>query len=95
MATSEKNASTDSGLRAIARSTSSAMTFPEPSQIELSGLSRNSRGRVDSSTNPLPPRHSSASATVGGVRLHTQYLLTAVASRANARACASPAQASS
>src|ERR1700682_2382728 len=48
--TSAKNASTASGSRAMARSTSSAFTLPEPSQIELSGASRYSRGKIDSST---------------------------------------------
>ncbi len=36
--------------RPSARSTSSAMTLPEPSQIEFSGISRYSRGMPDSST---------------------------------------------
>ena len=57
------------------------MTFPDPSQIEFSGLSRRRRGMGDSSTNPLPPRHSRASATSGAARLHTQYFATAVPAR--------------
>ena len=48
--TSARKAATDSGSRPTARRTSSAFTFPEPSQIEFSGLSRKSRGSCDSST---------------------------------------------
>ena len=88
--TSSKNSATDSGLRAIARSTSRQMTLPEPSQIEFRGLSRYSRGMIDSSTNPLPPKHSRASAACTGARLHTQYFVTAVARRASVRAFWSP-----
>ena len=47
---SSKKISIASGLLAIARSTSRQMTFPEPSQIELSGASRYRRGIPDSST---------------------------------------------
>ena len=42
----------------IARRTSRHWTLPDPSQIELRGLSRKRRGIPDSSTYPLPPRHS-------------------------------------
>ena len=59
------------------------MTFPEPSQIEFSGESRSSRGITDSSTKPLPPRHSRPSAATGVARLHTQNFATAVATRWN------------
>ena len=45
-----RNASSALGSRSTARRTSSALTLPEPSQIELSGLSRKSRGSCDSST---------------------------------------------
>ncbi len=48
--TSSRNACRTSGLRLSARSTSSAMTLPEPSQIEASGISRYRRGMPDSST---------------------------------------------
>jgi hypothetical protein len=68
----------------IARSTSSAATLPDPSQIEFSGASRYMSGIPESSTNPLPPRHSSASAACAAARLHTQYFITAVANRRNA-----------
>ena len=67
----------------IARSTSSAATLPEPSQIEFSGASRYSSAIPDSSTKPLPPRHSSASAAWPAARLETQYFMTAVAKRRN------------
>ena len=63
--------------------------------MPLSGASRYSRGRPDSSTYPLPPRHSSASATTAGCRLQTQYLASVVASRWNARSVSSPAVARS
>ena len=94
-ATSASSASTAAGSRASARSTSSALTLPEPSQIEFSGASRYSRGSPLSSTYPLPPRHSSASPTTAGARLHTQYLPTATASRRSSRsplsnACGQP-----
>ena len=62
--------------------------LPLPSQIELSGACRYSRGRMDSSTYPAPPKHSCASLTKAGARLQIQYLPAAVAMRANA---ASPA----
>ena len=58
--------------------------LPLPSQIELSGACRYSRGRIDSSTYPAPPRHSCASLTNAGARLQIQYLPTAVATRAKA-----------
>ena len=64
------------------------MTLPEPSQMPFSGLSRKRRGSPDSSTYPAPPRHSSASTTTTGWRLHTQYFATAVASRRNAASLA-------
>ena len=64
--------------------------MPEPSQTELSGASRYSRGSPDSSTYPLPPRHSSASAVAIGVRLHTQYLAAGRASRSSDASPASP-----
>ena len=48
--TSAKKASTEAGLLTIARRTSRHWTLPEPSQIELSGLSRKRRGIPDSST---------------------------------------------
>ena len=70
------------------------MTLPEPSQIEFSGDSRNNRGRPDSSTYPLPPRHSSASPTTTAERLQTQNFAAATASRRNARSPASTAAAS-
>ena len=38
----------------------------------------------DSSTKPLPPKHSSASPVWGTARLHSQYLATAVPMRLNA-----------
>ena len=78
------NAGSPSGSLTIARSTSSAATLPEPSQIEFSGASRYSSGIPESSTKPLPPRHSSASAACAGARLDTQYFITAVANRRNA-----------
>src|SRR5690606_16179100 len=78
--------STDSGCFAIARNVSSAVTLPEPSQMDSNGDSRNSLGIPDSSTYPLPPRHSSASAAWAGERLHTQYFDT---DRANLRNAAS------
>ena len=37
----------------------------------------------DSSTKPLPPRHSSASFACCAARLQTQYFMTAVAKRRN------------
>ena len=55
-----------SGCRARARSASRAATLPDPSQIDCSGASRYSRGIPDSSTYPLPPKHSSASAACAG-----------------------------
>src|SRR6185437_8749492 len=64
---SSRKAGNSSGSRTIARSTSSAATFPEPSQIEFSGASRYKSGS-DDSTNPFPPRHSSASAAWGAAR---------------------------
>ena len=63
--------------------------MPEPSQIEFSGDSRNSRGIAESSTYPLPPRHSRASATMNGVRLQTQNLASGSAIRRSAASCGS------
>ena len=48
--TSVSQASSTSGSRPRARSTSSALTLPEPSQMEFSGDSRKSSGMPDSST---------------------------------------------
>ena len=59
--TSPKNAPTTSGVFCIARSTSRHCTLPLPSQIALTGDSRNSRGNGPSSITPLPPMHSIAS----------------------------------
>ena len=59
--TSAKKASTTSGVLSIARSTSRHCTLPLPSQIALTGDSRNSRGNGLSSITPLPPMHSIAS----------------------------------
>ena len=87
--TSVIQASRLSGSRPRARSTSSALTLPLPSQIELSGDSRNSSGMPDSSTYPLPPRHSSASATMNGVRLQTQNFSSARPMRRRACSCGS------
>ena len=67
----------------MARMTSSAITFDEPSQIAFSGDSRKYRGSGDSSTYPEPPRHSSASPTTEVVRLQTQNFDAATASRRN------------
>ena len=64
-------AATDSGCFAAARRVSSAVTLPDPSQIDMSGASRYSRGIRESSMYPLPPRHSSASAAWIGARLQT------------------------
>jgi len=83
------------GFLAERRSTSSALTLPEPSQIELSGASRYSRGITDSSTYPLPPRHSSASAANPAARLATQYLPIATPIRRNACSASSPRSARS
>ena len=58
---SAKNASTTSGDFFIARSTSRHCTLPLPSQIALTGDSRNRRGIGLSSITPLPPMHSIAS----------------------------------
>ena len=49
-AISASSAVTAGSSRDTARSTSNASTLPEPSQIEFSGDSRNSRGSPDSST---------------------------------------------
>lgn len=76
-----KNTSRDAGFRAIARATSRAMTFPDPSQMAFRGDSRKSRGMIDSSTYPFPPRHAIASRTTSVHRLVTQYLATGVAMR--------------
>ena len=76
-------------MRGRARSTSRALTLPLPSQIEFSGDSRKMTGRPDSSTYPLPPRHSSASATIAGVRLQTQNFASGRAIRRSARSCSS------
>ena len=65
----------------VARRTSSEITLPDPSQIPFSGASRSSCGIGDSSTKPLPPRHSSASAACGVARLQIQYFITAVPKR--------------
>ena len=81
---SARNDGRPSGSLTTARSTSSAATLPEPSQIDSSGASRYSSGMPESSTNPLPPRHSSASAACAAARLQTQYFITAVANRRNA-----------
>ena len=75
----------------IARSTSRHWTLPEPSQIELSGLSRKRRGIPDSSTKPLPPKHSRHSTAWEGARLQIQYLSTALATRLRLVASSSPA----
>ena len=48
--TSARNASSDSGSRSTARRTSSAFTFPEPSQIELSSALAVEPRQPDSST---------------------------------------------
>ena len=90
-ATSSSSAARPSGCLASTRRTSRLLTLPAPSQMELSGASRYSRGMPLSSTYPLPPRHSSASAATAGARLHTQYLATAVASRRRAASAGSPA----
>ena len=63
--------------------------MPDPSHTEFSGDSRNSSGIPDSSTYPLPPRHSSASATIIGVRLHTQNFASGSAIRRSAASCGS------
>ena len=60
-ASSSNQVSTTAGLLFMARSTSSACTLPEPSQIALIGASRYSRARMKFSVTPLPPRHSIAS----------------------------------
>src|SRR5690606_7976500 len=73
-----------SGSRASARSTSRHWMLPLPSQIELSGACRYSRGSSDSSTYPAPPRHSCASLTNPAARLQIQNFPIAVAIRANA-----------
>src|SRR4029079_715875 len=94
VASSACSAATDACARVAARTTSSAMTLPEPSQMEFSGDSRYRRGSPLSSTYPLPPRHSSASATTVTVRLHTQYFAAGIARRANARSSSSTVRAS-
>ena len=86
---SDMKAAVDSGERAIARSTSRQMTLPEPSHTPFSGLWRNRRGIGDSSTKPLPPKHSRASAACIGARLQIQYLRIGVASRVSSRAVSS------
>ena len=83
-----------SGSRSMARSTSRQITLPDPSHTPLSGLWRKRRGMADSSTYPLPPRHSSASAACCGARLHVQYLTIGVSRRCNSVSCSSPAAAS-
>ena len=59
--TSSMYASTEPGLRPMARSMSRHCTLPLPSQMELTGDSRNRRGMMQSSMTPLPPIHSMAS----------------------------------
>ena len=66
------------------------MTLPEPSHTPFSGLCRNRRGIGDSSTKPLPPKHSRASAACIGARLQIQYFRMGVASRMSSRAVSSP-----
>ena len=92
--TSDQYASRARGSRASARSTSRQMTLPDPSHTPLTGLWRNRRGSIDSSTKPLPPMHSSASAACRGARLHVQYLMTGVRMRWSSCSCSSPAGAS-
>src|SRR5690606_11722633 len=78
---SRRSASSAFGSLVITRSTSRAITFPDPSQMALSGDSRKIRGRIDSSTYPAPPRHSIASLTTGVHRLVTQYFAAGVRMR--------------
>ena len=73
----------------MARSTSRHCTLPLPSQIALTGDSRNNLGIGESSITPLPPMHSMASAACCGARLQIQYFPTAVTRRTSASSLAS------
>ena len=78
-----------SGSRTIARSTSSAATLPDPSQTVPISMSRKNWGMIDSSTKPLPPRHSSASTAAIGPRFEIQYFWIAVPNRRNSSSSSS------